>query len=43
MVPILYDVHKFLVPTLNVLLYDCNVNFESSVLNKAIMLHANAF
>ena len=38
-----YDVHNYLVPNLNVMLYDCKVNFESSVLNKVIMLHANAF
>ena len=43
MVPIFCDVHNFLVPSLNVMLYDCKVNFESSVLNKVIMLHANAF
>ena len=39
----IYAVPKFLIPTLNVLLCDCNVNFESSVLNKASMLYAKAF
>ena len=38
-----YAVHKFLVPTHNMLLCECNVNFKSSVLNKASILYGKVF